>query len=247
MIYLDYQATTPLAPEAFEAMLPWLRDQHANPHSPHRPGRAAKAAVEVAREQIAALMPPGGGVVFTGGATESLNWSIKGIAGPVVTVATEHAAVLDTVAAEAARGREVTVLPVGHGGLVDLEFTVHTLQLSHGIGLDPRLEVALAALVEKGLIDDGADPDLRLLSRLLVVLRLVAPDAQEPAVIFGGDNGRFGGRDGGNGPRRGLAELGEVGVRRATAPGRGEAVILEARDDDGLRPELLFQDRARPL
>ncbi|MEA1071889.1 bifunctional [glutamine synthetase] adenylyltransferase/[glutamine synthetase]-adenylyl-L-tyrosine phosphorylase [Sphingomonas sp. LY160] len=72
-------------------------------------------------------------------------------------------------------------IKLGSGGLVDLEFAVHTLQLSHGIGLDPRLEVALAALVEKGLIDDGADPDLRLLSRLLVVLRLVAPDAQEPA------------------------------------------------------------------
>jgi glutamate-ammonia-ligase adenylyltransferase len=71
---------------------------------------------------------------------------------------------------------------LGPGGLVDLEFAVHTLQLIHGIGLDPRLEVALAALVEAGLLDDGADPDLRLLSRMLVVLRLVAPDAtMEPA------------------------------------------------------------------
>ena len=56
MTYLDYQATTPLAPEALAAMLPWLKDQHANPHSAHRPGRAAKAAVEVARDQVAALM-----------------------------------------------------------------------------------------------------------------------------------------------------------------------------------------------
>ena len=46
MTYLDYQATTPLAPEALDAMLPWLRDGHANPHSPHREGRRAKAAVE---------------------------------------------------------------------------------------------------------------------------------------------------------------------------------------------------------
>ena len=60
MTYLDYQATTPLAPEAFEAMLPWLKDQHANPHSAHRAGRAAKAAIEVARERIAAGLPAGG-------------------------------------------------------------------------------------------------------------------------------------------------------------------------------------------
>ncbi|MFM9828232.1 MAG: aminotransferase class V-fold PLP-dependent enzyme, partial [Sphingomonas sp.] len=76
MIYLDYQATTPLAPEAFEAMVPWLRDYPANPHSSHAPGRAAKAAVEVARDQVAALLPPGGRVVFTSGATEALNWAI---------------------------------------------------------------------------------------------------------------------------------------------------------------------------
>ncbi|MBX9860149.1 MAG: cysteine desulfurase [Sphingomonas sp.] len=120
MIYLDYQATTPLAPEAFDAMLPWLRDQHANPHSAHAPGRAAKAAVEVARDQVAALLPPGGRVVFTSGATEALNWAIKGTTGALVTIATEHAAVLDTVEAAAQAGREVTIATVGANGLVDL-------------------------------------------------------------------------------------------------------------------------------
>ncbi|MDE0879557.1 MAG: aminotransferase class V-fold PLP-dependent enzyme, partial [Sphingomonas bacterium] len=60
MTYLDYQATTPLAPEALTAMLPWLETQHANPHSPHRAGRAAKAAVEVARDRAAASLPGGG-------------------------------------------------------------------------------------------------------------------------------------------------------------------------------------------
>ena len=63
MIYLDYQATTPLAPEAREAMLRWLggpeSDTFGNPHSPHRMGRMAAAAVEAAREQVAALFPPG--------------------------------------------------------------------------------------------------------------------------------------------------------------------------------------------
>lgn len=120
MIYLDYQATTPLAPEARDAMLPWLGDDFANPHSAHAPGRKAKAAVEVAREQVAGLMPDGGTVSFTSGATEALNWAIKGTTGGIVTIATEHAAVLDSVAAEARRGRAVTVLSVGPEGLVDL-------------------------------------------------------------------------------------------------------------------------------
>ena len=71
---------------------------------------------------------------------------------------------------------------LGAGGLVDLEFAVHTLQLSTGIGLDPRLEVAIGALVDAGHLDERTDPDLRLLSRLLVVMRLVAPvDEMEPA------------------------------------------------------------------
>jgi cysteine desulfurase len=117
MIYLDYQATTPLAPEARDAMLPWL-DKFANPHSPHRAGREARAVVEVARAQVAALLPPGGRVAFTGGATEALNWAIKGTTGAIVTLATEHAAVLDTVAAEGQAKRPVTVLPVGPDGLV---------------------------------------------------------------------------------------------------------------------------------
>ncbi|MGF7146617.1 cysteine desulfurase [Sphingomonas zeicaulis] len=120
--YLDYQATTPLAPEALAAMLPWLENQHANPHSAHAPGRAARAAVEVARDTVAALLPAGGGLSFTGGATESVNWALKGVGpGAIVTIATEHAAVLDTVAALAAAGRPVTVLPVGANGLVDMD------------------------------------------------------------------------------------------------------------------------------
>jgi cysteine desulfurase len=121
MIYLDYQATTPLAPEALAAMLPWLENQHANPHSAHAPGRAAKAAVEVARDAVAALLPPGGTVSFTSGATEAINWAIKGVGkGAIVTLATEHAATLDTVEALMRTGRAVAVLPVGSDGPVDL-------------------------------------------------------------------------------------------------------------------------------
>lgn len=130
MIYLDYQATTPLAPEAFDAMVPWLRDKFANPHSAHRMGREAAAAVEVAREQVAALMPDGGRTIFTSGATEALNIAIRGAAllararDPrrvrVMTVETEHAAVRDTVLALAQDGFEPVLLPVGSDGLLDL-------------------------------------------------------------------------------------------------------------------------------
>lgn len=138
MIYLDYQATTPLAPEAREAMLPWLAGPEAmgfaNPHSPHRAGRAAAAAVEVAREQVAALLPPGGRVVFTSGATEAINLALAGSGRKRLAVsAIEHAAVLD-----AARFLDpgVAVLPVNHMGLVD-----PAVALPEGIGLVAVMQV----------------------------------------------------------------------------------------------------------
>jgi len=71
-------------------------------------------------------------------------------------------------------------IKLGAGGLVDLEFAVHTLQLTSGKGLDPRIEYAIAELAEAGLIDASFDGDLRLLSRMLVVMRLLAPDSNEP-------------------------------------------------------------------
>lgn len=121
MIYLDYQATTPLAPEAREAMLPWLAGPDssgfANPHSPHRPGRIAAAAVEIARDHVARLFPPGGQVVFTSGATEALNLAIVGSGARHFAIsAIEHAAVLETAghAADA-----LDLLPVDGNGLLD--------------------------------------------------------------------------------------------------------------------------------
>ncbi len=121
MIYLDYQATTPLAPEARDEMMAWLTAEgSANPHSSHVPGRAAKAAVERARDQVAALLPGGGRVFFTSGATEALNWALQGSgARRIATVATEHAAVLDTARWMGRCGHDVTFLPVDKGGLVD--------------------------------------------------------------------------------------------------------------------------------
>jgi glutamate-ammonia-ligase adenylyltransferase len=71
-------------------------------------------------------------------------------------------------------------IKLGAGGLVDLEFAVHTLQLRHRIGLDPHLEVALAALEAAGLVGSDVDPALRLLTRMLVMSRLVSPNSAEP-------------------------------------------------------------------
>ena len=105
MIYLDYQATTPLAPEARDAMLRWLDGPDGtgfgNPHSSHRMGRQAKAAIDLARDRVAALFPAGGNVIFTGSATEALNLAIRGSGtkGSVSVSAIEHAAVLDTATA----------------------------------------------------------------------------------------------------------------------------------------------------
>ena len=71
-------------------------------------------------------------------------------------------------------------IKLGDGGLVDLEFAVHTLQLRHGIGLHPQLERALADLVAAGLATPDIDPALRLLTRILVTMRLVSPSSAEP-------------------------------------------------------------------
>ena len=128
MIYLDYQATTPVAPEVADAMRPWIEEKFANPHSPSRWGAEAAAAIEVARGQVErAIGLDGGSVAFTGSATEALNWALKGTVenartgrDRIVTVATEHAAVLDTCEWLAGQGVDLTVLPVGHDGLLDL-------------------------------------------------------------------------------------------------------------------------------
>lgn len=135
MIYLDYQATTPLAPEAREAMLPWLGGPDTtgfgNPHSAHRLGRMAAAAVELAREQVAALLPADGRVVFTGSATEAINLAIKGTRPQLrLASAIEHAAVLDCI--EALGGR---ILPVAGDGVIDPETALpdgpHLLAVMH--------------------------------------------------------------------------------------------------------------------
>ena len=135
MIYLDYQATTPPAPEVAKAMQPWIEEKFANPHSPSRWGNEAEAAIEVARKHVEqALALKGGSVAFTGSATEAINWALKGSvekAAPgrnrIITVATEHAAVLDTCEWLAGRGVDLTLLPVRPDGRLDLDLLAREL------------------------------------------------------------------------------------------------------------------------
>jgi cysteine desulfurase len=130
-VYLDNQATTRCDPRVVQAMLPWFTEDYGNPHSSeHAMGRSAEAAVETARAQVAALLGAGANeIVFTSGATEANNIAIKGAARfaaamgdprrRIVTVATEHKCVLESVADLAHEGFEPVVLPVRPDGLLD--------------------------------------------------------------------------------------------------------------------------------
>ncbi|WP_415248026.1 IscS subfamily cysteine desulfurase [Thauera sp.] len=129
-IYLDYSATTPVDPRVAAKMIPWLTEHFGNPASrSHAYGWEAEQAVEEAREQVAALVGADAKeIVWTSGATESNNLAIKGAAHfyqgkgkHVITVKTEHKAVLDTVRELEREGFEATYLDVQENGLIDLE------------------------------------------------------------------------------------------------------------------------------
>lgn len=129
-IYLDYSATTPVDPRVAEKMIPWLTEHFGNPASrSHAYGWEAEAAVEEAREQVAALVGADAkDIVWTSGATESNNLALKGAANfykakgkHLITVKTEHKAVLDTMRELERQGFEVTYLDVQENGLLDLE------------------------------------------------------------------------------------------------------------------------------
>jgi cysteine desulfurase len=135
--YLDYAASAPLRPEALAAMLPLLERPAANPSSQHTQGRAARAAVETAREQVAALVGADPSeVVFTSGGTEADNLAVKGTvlarapeARHLVCSAVEHHAVLDAGAwAEADAGAQVDLAPVDNLGRVELDRLAALLQ-----------------------------------------------------------------------------------------------------------------------
>jgi cysteine desulfurase len=159
-IYLDNQATTRCDPRVLAVMLPYFTEQYGNPHSvEHVMGLTVEAAVETAREQVAALIgAEAREVVFTSGATESNNIAIKGAARfarsmnnerrRIVTVVTEHKCVLESVADLAAEGFEPVMLPVGADGLLDPEVLRAAMA-------EPTLLVSVMAVNnETGVVQD---------------------------------------------------------------------------------------------
>jgi cysteine desulfurase len=128
-VYLDHNATTPLDPAALEAMLPYLRESYGNPSSLHWFGQRARAAVEEAREQVAALVgATAPEIVFTAGGSESDNMALRGAlavaSGPrrkLVTTAVEHHAVLNTAKALRDEGHPVEIARVGEEGRLDID------------------------------------------------------------------------------------------------------------------------------
>ena len=155
MIYLDYNATTPLCDAAREAMLPYLNRHFGNPSSVHAAGREARAAVDDARDKIAALLhAKPGEIIFNSGATESCNLGLLGLArstssrgGHIISNKAEHHAVLHAVEhLENHEGFEVTWLNVSKTGMVDLD------QLADSIRPDTKLVSIMTANNETGVI-----------------------------------------------------------------------------------------------
>src|ERR1039458_1872432 len=136
LIYLDNNATTPIDKRVLEVMMPFLTDNFANANSTHHFGVGAYDAVKNARLQVADLIgAETHEIIFTSGATEAINLAIKGVAENykdkgkhIITVATEHTAVLDTCKYLETKGYEVTYLPVLPDGLIDLDLLKNALR-----------------------------------------------------------------------------------------------------------------------
>lgn len=137
LIYLDNNATTPLDPRVLNAMMPYLTSNFANASSNHKLGLEAHEAVKFARKQIAELIEcEANELIFTSGATEAINLAIKGVAESykekgkhIVTVSTEHSAVLDTCKYLESRGYEITYLPVQSDGLLNLQAVENSIRI----------------------------------------------------------------------------------------------------------------------
>jgi cysteine desulfurase len=134
VIYLDYNATTPVAPEVLEAMLPFLREGYGNPSSSHALGRRAHAAIEAARGQVATLIGASvDEIVFTSGGTEATNMALRGVvrAEPrrrhIVTSSFEHPATAETCSALERQGVRVTRVPVAADGRIRPEDVARAL------------------------------------------------------------------------------------------------------------------------
>jgi cysteine desulfurase len=170
-IYMDYGATTPVDQRVVDAMIPWLREHFGNPASrSHAWGWEAEAAVEKAREEVAALINADPReIVWTSGATESDNLALKGAAQfyktrgkHLVTVKTEHKAVLDTMRELERQGFEVTYLDVQEDGLLDLDkmkaalrpdtILVSVMYVNNEIGVIQDIPAIGAMCRERGII-----------------------------------------------------------------------------------------------
>ena len=170
-IYLDYGATTPVDPRVVEAMIPWLREHFGNPASrSHAWGWEAEAVVEKSRAQVASLINADPReIVWTAGATESNNLAIKGAAQfyktrgkHLITVKTEHKAVLDTMRELERQGFEVTYLDVEEDGLLDLNrfrqalrpdtILVSVMFVNNEIGVIQDIPAIGAICRERGII-----------------------------------------------------------------------------------------------
>jgi cysteine desulfurase len=159
-LYLDHNATTPCDPRVVEAMLPWFTERFGNASSIHYPlGWLSEEAVESAREQVARLIGASAKeIIFTSGATEAINLGIRGLmesnrgrGNHIITVATEHKAVLDTCSALERGGITTTYLPVGKEGMVDLD------ELEAAIRQETVLIAVMMANNETGLIQPVAN------------------------------------------------------------------------------------------
>ncbi|WP_322058264.1 IscS subfamily cysteine desulfurase [Paraburkholderia sp. J63] len=170
-IYMDYSATTPVDPRVVDKMIPYLREQFGNPASrSHAYGWDAERAVEEARENVAALVNADPReIIWTSGATESDNLAIKGAAHfykskgkHIITVKTEHKAVLDTCRELEREGYEVTYLNVKDDGLIDLDdfkaairpdtILVSVMHVNNEIGVIQDIETIGEICREKGII-----------------------------------------------------------------------------------------------
>jgi cysteine desulfurase len=170
-IYLDYSATTPVDPRVVDKMVPWLYDNFGNPASrSHAFGWESEEAVERAREEVAKLVNADPReIVWTSGATESDNLAIKGAANfyaergkHIITVKTEHKAVLDTCRELERQGFEVTYLNVKDNGLIDLDVfkaalrpdtvLVSVMMVNNEIGVIQDVETLGEICREKGII-----------------------------------------------------------------------------------------------
>ena len=170
-IYMDYGATTPVDPRVVDAMIPWLREHFGNPASrSHAWGWEAEEAVEKARVEVAKLIGADPReIVWTSGATESNNLAIKGAANfyqsrgkHLITVKTEHKAVLDTTRELERQGFEVTYLDVKEDGLIDFDvlkaairpdtILISVMFVNNEIGVIQDIPAIGALCREKGII-----------------------------------------------------------------------------------------------